>query len=360
MIRRFVWTLTLCFCLPFSAAAESYRLFTQDPDRQLRSVILDAEGLSQAPADAPTEEKEASATRDAKLRALKWARERLTKTISERGLNITLRFLGQKRGEPDGESTAKDAVFVLERKNAAEPFPGRPSVTIKAEVVYILDMAEETPIKVETAPPPSKIEVPLTAPTPGALPILPALPKPGGQAANATPHTTTPNQGPTPAALPSPNVPPAQPKPTAEKPAPAPVANATTHDLKPSPTEAPPAPPAPGVFKPLAPLAPEFGQKPATAPETPTPPKPKAKPKPKTDADEEADVEPPSAKRRIGKNPPAPPKAGDPLPPTPTESKLSDQAPPASGDSPKKPPFRVVGPKPEASPKAPSETPATP
>lgn len=166
----------LCFALgnADAAKAQRFRVLVSTDDRQLRSVVLEVTGYATSPS-GQEEVLRQEALDDARRRALELARADLLGKIESRNLNLRLAFLGEpavaplsemdaNRAEPSQNDIARTAVFVHSAEkidlagtagNAGDPY----SLTVTAEVVYVLQPTDEDANRLRKPPP-----LPMAAP----------------------------------------------------------------------------------------------------------------------------------------------------------------------------------------------------
>ena len=116
---------------PHPALAYEWRVFIQTEQRQLRSMVLETDGVSTLPADSPREEQHRAALDDAVNNALDTARQELEREIARLNPDVRLSFLG----EPEHPELA---VFVLRQDELDAPEGQGLRVHIQAEVAYVL------------------------------------------------------------------------------------------------------------------------------------------------------------------------------------------------------------------------------
>ncbi len=160
------------------AHAQRYRLLVNGQDRQLRSVQLETQGFA-ASRSGPEAVLEREAVLDAKRRAVAQARADLETKLADRGLAMELVFLGESAMTPhrpdaqavldelDDEAVWDATVFI----HSVEPLAatrrtGDPEttygVTVRAEVVYIIQKAGAPPLL--RKPPPLPMAAPGQSP----------------------------------------------------------------------------------------------------------------------------------------------------------------------------------------------------
>lgn len=149
------------------AQAGQWRVFIQAQDRQLRSLVLEASGVSNLPEDSPESAHYEAALADARTNALETARLTLESEIAARNPAVRVEFpvLGEK---------PEDSVFV-HSVDVLAPAQGSPyQVLIMAEVVYVVLMpAEDAVLSGDQAEAPGTLgmddadQLPLTPPDSG-------------------------------------------------------------------------------------------------------------------------------------------------------------------------------------------------
>ncbi|THB69611.1 MAG: hypothetical protein D6E12_04415 [Desulfovibrio sp.] len=116
---------------PSIAQPLSWEVYIQGETRQLRSLALNATGLSDLAAEADIKEHRAAALADAKRRALAMARAELEQEIARRNPDVRIQFLG--------EPNAPEQAVFIHRVTELSPTEGQNfQVEILAEVAYVV------------------------------------------------------------------------------------------------------------------------------------------------------------------------------------------------------------------------------
>lgn len=139
-----------------TAFSLDFRVYVATPERELRGARLRMQGRSTQPAEANATQHRVSALAEASRRALATVREDIETKISQRRLELTLAFLGQRGNatRPEDDPAVRAATLFIHRVTELEDIPGQgPGVELDVEVVYVLT---------RSAPPPPPGQSPLS------------------------------------------------------------------------------------------------------------------------------------------------------------------------------------------------------